>query len=83
MNQRLLDSFEFYLSHQEEFVEKYNGRVVALKDCKVLGDYEDQMTAITETAKTEPLGTFIVQKVSPGDQDYTITINSPWVVRPS
>jgi hypothetical protein len=81
MDQRLRDAFEYYLAHQDEMVQKYNGRVVAIKDRRVLGDYEDRTTAIEETAKTEQLGTFIVQKVSPGEDDYTIRVNSAVVFR--
>ena len=81
MDQRLIDAFEYYLAHQDEIVEKYDGRVVAIKDGRVLGDYIDQITAIQETAKTQELGTFIVQRVSPGEKDYTITAHSQVVFR--
>ena len=76
MDQGLVDAFEYYLAHQDEFVDKYNGRVIALKGRRVLGDYGDELTAIIETQKSEKLGTFIVQRVSPGEGDYTITVNS-------
>ena len=81
MDKRLLDAFEYYLAHQDEIVAKYNGRVVAIKGRQVLGAYDDQITAIRETAKTQELGSFIVQKVSPGEKDYTITVHSQVVFR--
>jgi hypothetical protein len=81
MDKRLRDAFDYYLAHQDEMVQKYNGRVVAIKDRRVLGDYSDRTTAIQQTAKTEKLGSFIVQKVSPGEEDYTITLNSRAVFR--
>lgn len=65
-------AFHYYLAHQDEFVRLYNGRVIALKDGRVLGDYADEGEAIRETKKTEESGTFIVQRVSPGDKDYTV-----------
>ena len=49
---------------------------IALKDRRVLGDYDDELTAITETQKSEKLGTFIVQRVTPGEDAYTIRVNS-------
>ena len=76
MRSRLHDEFEFYLSHQDELVEKYDGKYVVIKDGEVLGAFEDELTAITETQKSHELGTFLVQKVSKGTGDYTQTFHS-------
>ena len=79
MSYELKEAFEFYLANQDEMVEKYCGKVVAIKNGKVLGAYDDELAAINDTKKTHKLGTFIVQRVSEGDEAYTITINSPGV----
>ena len=79
MNDELKRAFEFYLANQDEMVEKYCGKVIAIKNGKVLGAYEDELAAINETKKTHELGTFIVQRVSEGDEAYTVTIHSPGV----
>ena len=68
--------FEFYVSNQEEMVSKYDGRVIALKNCKVLGAYDDELAALTETRKHHELGTFLIQRVSKGDEAYTATFHS-------
>lgn len=68
--------FDWYIANQGELVKKYNGRFVAIKDRTVVGDYADQLTAITETQKSHPLGTFLVQKVEPGTEAYTQTFHS-------
>lgn len=68
--------FEFYLKNQTDFVEKYNGKVIVLKDQKVLGVFDDETEAIKETQKTHELGTFLVQKVEPGSKSYTQTFHS-------
>ncbi len=68
--------FEYYLAHQPELVEKYNGRFIVIKDQTVIGDYDDQIAAVRETSKKHKLGTFLVQKVSPGNLDYTQTFHS-------
>ena len=67
---RLQEEFEYYLAHQDEFVEQYDGKVVAIKDKQVLGVYDDEFTAVTETKKSHELGTFIVQRVSKGTAEY-------------
>ena len=72
----LVDAFRFYLDHQDEIVAEHNGKVVAIADGEVLGAYGDEMTAVTETEKRRPVGTFIVQKVSPGPDDCTQTFHS-------
>ncbi|MBI4297749.1 MAG: hypothetical protein HY676_04380 [Chloroflexi bacterium] len=76
MSNPLQREFEFYISHQDELVEKYDGKVIAIKDGNVLGVYDDELTAVTETKKSHELGTFLVQKVSKGNADYSQTFHS-------
>jgi hypothetical protein len=76
MKTKLEAEFEFYLAHQNELVEKYNGKVVVIKDGKVLGAYDDEMDAIEETQKEHELGTFLIQLCTPGDSAYSRTFYS-------
>ncbi|HYU69803.1 MAG TPA: DUF5678 domain-containing protein [Burkholderiales bacterium] len=76
MDSPLKKEFEFYLAHQGELLEKYNGKFIAIKDGNVLGSYDDELAAINETQKTHKLGTFLVQKVSPGTSSYNQTFHS-------
>ena len=76
MTDYLKDAFAYYLSHQDELVKTYNGKFVVIKEDKVLGAYDDELKAITETQKTEQVGTFLVQKVTPGAGAYTQTFHS-------
>ena len=68
--------FQFYRDNQDEMVKKYDGKVVAIKDGEVLGAYDSLGKALNETQKTHELGSFLIQKVSEGNKDYTITIRS-------
>ena len=68
--------FDYYLAHQDELVEKYNGKVVVVKGEKVIGVYDTEYLAVTETSKKEELGTFLVQKCEPGAESYTQTFHS-------
>lgn len=72
----LKKEFDYYLAHQAEMIERYNGRFVVIKDERVVGDYPDRGTAVAETQKTHALGTFLVQKVEPGEAAYTQTFHS-------
>ena len=70
-SKRLQEEFENYVAHQDEFVEQYDGKVISIKDGKVLGVYDSELDAVTETKKSYELGTFLVQRVSKGDAEYT------------
>ncbi len=72
----LRSEFQFYLDHQAEFVRRYDGRVIVLKDHQVIGDYDTEGKAVIATQKEHPLGTFLVQRVSEGTEAYTRTLPS-------
>jgi len=76
MSDLLKKEFEYYLSHQPEMVEKYDGKFIAIKNGTVLGAYEDELAAIAETRKEHELGTFLIQLVSPGNAAYSQTFHS-------
>lgn len=69
--------FEYYLKNQEDLVKKYNGKVLVIIGEKVMGAYNDDDEAIDDCMRNnyEP-GTFLVQKCSPGEKDYTQTFHS-------
>lgn len=73
----LKKEFQYYLDHQAEMVEKYNGKFVVIKDGNVVGAYDDELAAITDAQKKSlKAGTFLVQLVSPGDSAYKQTFHS-------
>jgi hypothetical protein len=72
----LQKEFEYYLAHQAEMVAQYNGRFVVIKDQQVLGAFDSELAAMTETQKVHALGTFLIQKVAPGAAAYTQTFHS-------
>ena len=79
MSNDLKRAFEFYLANQDAMVEQYNGRFIVIKDDEVIAVYDSDLEAVTEAKKVHALGTFLVQKVSPGEADYTATFHSPSV----
>ncbi len=68
--------FEYYLKNQKQFVKQYNGRVLVIKNCAVIGVYDSDQEAIEETTKQHELGTFLVQLCEPGADSVTQTFNS-------
>jgi len=73
---RLEKEFKYYLEHQKELLKEYKGKYVVIKDCEVIGAYDDEIVAVEETSKTHQLGTFLVQKCEPGSESYTQTFHS-------
>ena len=71
-----MKEFDFYRTHQDDMVTKYDGKVVAIKDCKVLGAYDSYLDALENTSEQHEVGTFLLQRVSEGDADYTATFRS-------
>lgn len=75
----LQDEFDYYLANQEQMVQKYDGQVIAIKGCKVLGAYDSHLAAFTETIQHHGRGTFLIQQVSQGDRAYTAHFYTPGV----
>jgi len=75
-HKNLEEEFHFYIDHQDELVKQYNGRVIVIKNCKVIGDFDSEIEAVTETSKEHELGTFLVQMCKPGKESYTQTFHS-------
>lgn len=76
MTKPLEKEFDYYISHQDELVEKYNGKIIVIKDNEVIGVFDSDLEAIRETTKKHKLGTFMVQKCEPGEESYTQTFRS-------
>jgi len=66
----------WYIAHQDELVRAHNGKSVVIKDCAILSVYEDDLTALEETLKQHQPGTFIIQRVGPGPENYTATFHA-------
>lgn len=72
----LESEFEFYLEHQKEFVEKYQGKVIVIKGHEVIGVYDSDIEAVAETSKEHEIGTFLVQKCELGQENTAQTFQS-------
>ena len=76
MSNTLESDFKYYIDHQDEMVDQYDGKVIVIKDEVVLGAYDSELAAVTETKKTHDLGTFLVQRVSSGNTDISQTFHA-------
>lgn len=72
----LRKQFDYYVANQDALVEKYRGRFVVIVGEAVVGDFATEMEAYTfATQRYEP-GTFMLQHVLPGEENYTQTFHS-------
>lgn len=73
----MLDTeFQYYLSHQKELVKKYNGKHIVIIGTTVVGAYESHIDAVLKSRESYKPGTFLVQKCSQGNRDYTVMYHS-------
>lgn len=72
--------FKYYLDNQEELLKEYKGHYIVIKGEEVLGAFTNELDALSVTRKDHELGTFLIQKVSPGNEDYTETYHTRVVV---
>ena len=68
--------FFWYLAHQDELVEQYNGKHLVIKDRKVVGSYNSVIEASMEGKKNFEKGTYLIQLCTPGEDAYTRTFHT-------
>jgi hypothetical protein len=66
----------YFKLHQQELVEKYEGKFLIIKNMKIQGVYGTEMEAYSEAKKKFQLGTFLIQRCLSGEDSYTQTFHS-------
>ena len=68
--------FQYYIDHQKELVEKYNGKYLVIKDEQVVGIYDTLDEAAVEADKKHKGDSYLIQECLPGEENFTITYHS-------
>jgi hypothetical protein len=71
----LRSEFEYFLEHQDELADRYEGKVIVVKGGQVIGAFDSVPEAVHETSKHHRLGTFLVQECGRGPECYTAVFN--------
>jgi len=71
--------FEWYVKNLKMLYEKYGNQYIAIKNQTVLGSYATYAECVRETAKTNELGSFIVQQCGQDERVYTNYISSLYI----
>lgn len=61
--------YKFYKSNQKELLQKYKDKILVIKGEKVEGVYDDEATAYQEAIKKFDLGSFLIQKCIPEEEN--------------
>jgi hypothetical protein len=65
----------FFITNQNDLVEKHNGKVLVIRGDELVGVYDSTLEAYLEAQKQYEPGTFMIQPCAPGPEAYTVTIN--------
>lgn len=76
MSISLSKEFDYYKKNQEDFVAKYNGKFLVIKNMEVVGVYDAEMDAYTDAKNKYELGTFLIQECIHGNEGYTQVFHS-------
>jgi len=68
--------FKYYLDHQQELLLQYEGKYLVIIGNTIVGAYKTLNEAYFESKAKYDLGTFLVQKCSSGERDYTLHFHS-------
>lgn len=72
----LQDEFDYYIAHQDELVRQYDGKYLLIRDKQVLGAYDTAQDAYKIASQEYELGSFLIQKCAPGNEEYSQTFCS-------
>jgi len=76
MANQLKAEFEFYKKNQSKLVDEYLGRFVVIKNEEIIGVYNSEIDAYQNSQKEHKLGSFLIQHVTEGKDDYSQTFYS-------
>jgi len=73
----LQTEFRWYLKNQDDLLKKYDGKIIMIKGEEVITAFEEMADALEYATDKGLLGEVMIQKCSPGNKDYTVTIHTP------
>ena len=78
----LRKEFNYYRANQDEMVARYDGKTVAIQDEDVIGVFDSAGEAVRVLDKRYTPGTYLIQRVSEGNEAYTATFHSRVRINP-
>lgn len=63
-NSNLESEYKYFVKNRAKICSDHPEKYVVIKNQALIGIYDDQVTAFTETSKSEEPGTFLIQHCS-------------------
>ena len=76
MKNKLQKEFNFYIEKQDELVKEFNGKYLVIVGRKIEGAFDSFEEAFLKASQKHEAGSFLIQRCSPGTEDYTVTFYS-------
>lgn len=68
-------NYQYFHDNMAELLKQYKDKVLVIKDEKVVGVFNDEASAYTDSVSKYALGTFLIQKCIP-EKEATQTFHS-------
>jgi hypothetical protein len=65
----LQEQYDYFKANRSNLVEKYYGRYIVIKGNQVIADYGDRYQAYKEMTDKYKLGTFMIHKCVPAEEE--------------
>ncbi len=65
MSKGLEKNYDFFLKNKDKFLKEYPGKFLVIKNQEVIGVYDEEIAALSETSKEHQQGSFIIQECTP------------------
>ena len=79
MTNPLEREYEYYVQNREKLAAKYHGKLVAIKGQKVLGAYDDYLTAAKSVYVEHERGTVLMQEISRDPEALVVILQTPGI----
>lgn len=76
MKEHVRELFDWYIENQDTLLKEHNGRYLVISDFKVVKSTPTLEEAIDHVRGHLKPGSYLIQKCSEGDRDYTATFVS-------
>ncbi len=73
---KLRRELQYYIEHQDELVEKYDGQYIVLAGDKIEGAFDTELEALRFARSELEPGSYIVKQVKPGRESYSQTFHT-------
>ena len=61
--------YQYFLRHKDTLLKEHEGKFIVIVGNDVVGSYSSREEALKEASSKHDIGTFLIQKVSRGEDD--------------